>query len=924
MLLAGLNLFIGKTYSQALPIDESMLTAKLENGLTYYIKSNKNPENQVELRLVINTGSLYEEDSEQGFAHFVEHMCFNGTENFPGNEVISYLETKGMRFGRHFNALTSFAETKYMLSLPNPDEELLNNAFQILEDWAHQVSFEDEEIEKERGVIIQEYRTGLGPETRLREQLYPAIFRGARYQYRLPIGKKDILETFQSDELREFYYKWYHPERMAVIVVGDVDKDKALALVEKHFAHIENNHPSGNIPSFEVGDNEETVFNICADKETSKELVRIYYLDETAEMNNYSDLRTEIIKDLIEGMITKRLREINQSADSPFIVSQVSMGYLVRTKDAFTLTAVAKPGKINEAFHVLLTENRRLQLYGFSGAELDMEKKILARQIETTANEKEDSKALADKYMDKFLKEEPPASSELTLSLASELIPAISLDEVNTLLTSYLKKKPVISANIRDIDSVPEFKNQGMELAYQEILASKPEKYVSLNQSRELVADIAKPGKIVKESFIEDYNITEWTLSNGAKVVLKPTDFENDEVLFSSISKGGISQYNIDDYVSASLSAKVAFMSGLDGIGFSDLRNMMQMEGIRLGTWMSDYGEGTTGYSGVKGIEALLNLNYLYFTRIQADSAASEAYISRMISQLEGMKNEPDYVFGDTIYRILYGSDSKRFILSDSENYKRFDLDRANQIIKERYEDPSGFTFVFVGNFDMLELRPLVEKYIGGLQGPVKKETVAEEEYFAMKKSQDITVFSGTADKSMVDMSFVGELPWTIKDRATAKVMTEVLKIKLRKALREEKSGVYGISVSSDANIIPDDYFKFEVFFQCSPALVDTLINEVYTQLALLKKEGPEEETLDKVKKVLSSEYEQKIRKNSFWKDELTEIYGFERVMSAELSEFMPAVMTVSAKDVQKMAKKKLKTNKMLLAKMYPEKEAID
>lgn len=343
------------------------------------------------------------------------------------------------------------------------------------------------------------------------------------------------------------------------------------------------------------------------------------------------------------------------------------------------------------------------------------------------------------------------------------------------------------------------------------------------------------------------------------------------------------------------------------------------MKGVRVGTLLNTYSEGTSGYCNAEGIEDLLNLNNLYFNILSADSSSAEAYLSRLKSQIDAQKNEPDHVFSDTIFKSLYGADSRRLVLSDTENFKQFNLERANQIVKERFSDPSGFTFIFVGSFDIEKIRPLIEKYIGGMNGDVKDETIPEKAIFAISKSKDITVYSGKAEKSMVDINYFGEMPWTIDNRATAKVMTEVLKINLRKALREDKSGVYGISVSSDAGIIPSNYFKFEIFFQCATDLVDTLINEAYRQIEIIKKEGPDEETLAKVKTVLKSEYDQKVLENDYWQEMLTDIYGFDKDLHAELAEYMPAVMDVSAKDVKKLAGKKLKKEKMLIAKMYPE-----
>jgi zinc protease len=526
--------------------------------------------------------------------------------------------------------------------------------------------------------------------------------------------------------------------------------------------------------------------------------------------------------------------------------------------------------------------------------------------------------------MDIYLKQDPAVDMGFILNEKLKILNEIGLDEINVTLHNWIEKKPIIVANIIDIDSVPEFKNDGLEIIYNNVQATNPVAYVSSNPENLLNAEIKASGKVEHEEIMESYGITKWTLSNGATVILKPTDFENDEILFSSISIGGTSQYSTDDLVTAELASKVAYMSGLNGISFNKIRSMMQLKGVRVGTWVNQYSEGSSGYSDGQGIEELLEMNYLYFQGLKADSAAAAAFLSRLQSQLQSLKNEPDNVFSDTITKVLYGSDSRRLALSENENFEQFNLLRANQIVKERFSDPSGFTFIIVGNFVPEQIKPLVEKYIGGMTGDVKNESLPKEDYFAIKENTDITIYSGKAEKSMVDITYFGELPYTMKNRATVKVMTEVLKINLRKALREEKGGVYGISVSSDFNSVPVNHFKFDIFFQCATDLVDTLTNEMYRQIEIIKTEGPDQETLDKVKSVLKSEYEQNLKKNKYWQDQLTDIYGFDKEIDKELSEYMPAIMAVNSSDVQKLCRKKLKKNNMFIAKMYPESSKQD
>jgi zinc protease len=910
--------------AQELKLDAELLSGTFENGLKYFILPNNNPQKEIELRLVIKTGSLCEEDSEQGMAHFVEHMCFNGTKNFPGNEVISYLESKGMRFGRHFNALTGFTETIFMLTLTDPDEDLLGKSFQILEDWAHQVSFEDIEIEKERGVILQELRTGLNAESRLRDAYFPAIFRGAKYQYRLPIGKAVVLESFKPEQLRAFYHKWYRPERMAVIVTGDIDPRQAMESVRSRFEPIRNNHPVPPEPPYGVPDNTSPVFCLAADKEASRDMIRMFFLNEAEKMLSAEDLHTFVAQELAVAMISKRLDEINLSTASPFVFSQAGLGSLVRGKEAFSYSAASKVGKLPEAINVLLTENRRLLLHGFIDEELDLQKKIKAKEISVALAEKRDSKILAEELTDCFLNDEPYFNFTQLMNLKTETITGISLSEINQRLHFWLGKEPIIIATMTDSLAFPALAGNGLETMYQTLLTSSPEARKSTDSGNELELPIANPGSVVEEKFLEEYGITEWKLSNGATVVLKPTDFENNEVLFTAVSPGGTAQYPDNEYITAALSTRVAYMSGLGTMDYNQLRSFLQKEGVRLAAWINDFSEGTRGSTDTEGIEALLKLNYLYFTALKADSVAAVSYLSRLRSQLESMRNDPITVLADTVYKTLYGQKSRKLALSGPERLNEFDLERANEIIRERFSDPSGFSFVFVGNFEPERIRPLAEKYIGSLNGPSGNETIPKEAYFAVKKSKDITVYSGLAEKSNVSLTYFGEIPWTQKNRHTAKVMTEVLRIELRKALREEKGGVYGISVSSAFEDLPEPWFEFDVFFECSTEMVDTLLHELEAQIQQIIRNGPSAEVMNNVKSVIAAEYAQNEKKNRFWQDGLADIYGFNRTLSDEITGYLPGISAVTPRDVQKLAKKTLKTNRLVTAKMYPAEKQVE
>jgi len=911
---------IGNTYSQNLDLNEGLLKGKLDNGLNYYIKKNKSPKKHVELRLIVHVGSLAEQENEQGFAHFVEHMCFNGTKNFPGNKVISYLESKGMRFGRQFNAYTSFAETVYMLSVPYAEHpELLQDGFQVLEDWAHQLTFDVNEIEKERGVILQEMRTGQGSVERLRDQYYPYVFRGAQYQNRLPIGKKDVLENFHPDELINFYTKWYRPELMSMLVIGDIEPEKGEELVKKYFGSIKKSDKEIYPEVYPVSDNDSSLFVVCTDKEASSEMIRIYYLEDPKNIETEDELKESVIDDLLVRIMNRRFQEINHLPDASFIYMKSNIGPLVRTKDALIFVGEAKTGKVSKAVTELYRTNRQFQLYGFTETELNFEKKILSNYIENKENEETESRRIATKLTADVLRDNNIYDASEINQKTLELIPTISLAEINKKLQYWLNKKPIVSAMLPDsVAAQNHITEEYLSEEYLRIEAQKPLRYESKELRTDIDVQIDKEGDIVSEKYIEELGVTELILSNGSKVILKPTTFKNDEVLFTSVSCGGYSQYTESDYISALLAFKVAFMSGLGDMSFSETRKLMALHKVKIAPSMNEYTEGVSGSSTRDGVEFLLKLNYAYYNQLEGDLSTAKGYISRRRSQMESMQNDPNQVFTDTILSTLYGADSRKLRGSDPEEFDKFDLSRANEIIKERFANPSDFTYIMVGNFEIETVKPFIKKYIASIQGNDRKDIIENKDHFKLTQSKDITVYSGKTEKSYVKVSYFGDMGWNADNRSTLKVLTEILKIKLRKALREDKSGVYGVRVESNISDIPENYFKLDVSFGCSTAMVDTLLNEARRQIELISKNEPDKEIMDKVRTLMNGEMEREVKENGFWEEKLTDIYLLNRKADDEIIDYPDNINSVTAKRVKKMAAKYLTEKKRLIVTMYP------
>lgn len=904
--------------------DKSVHKGELENGMKYYIKQNELPEDEVELRLIVNVGSLVENENEQGFAHFVEHMCFNGTRNFPGNQIIDYLESEGLRFGRQFNAYTSFAETVYMLTIPTQKEELLRNGFQILTDWAAYVNFSEEEIEKERGVIIQEWRTGQGSEERLRRQYYPVLFGDARYTDRLPIGKKPILENFPPQRLRDFYNKWYRPELMSVVVVGDLSIEESEQLIEEYFGSIPPGEEGEMPKEYPVKNKTEVEGKVCTDTEATKEMIRMYFYDDKREMEDEDDFEEELKKELIKEMVNYRFKKIAQSSDSPFLYAHASKGRLVRTKDAFTYSSVARTDKLLEGYKRLLKENRRLMLHGFIESEIERQKRVLLNNYENKAIESDKIKSgdIAKELQAHVLEDEAVISVKKKYEMAKDYLPKIQIEEVNDLISTWLNEKPVIIASLPDDAMTDKLTDEFLENLYKESLTTNPDPYEDDAAGKTLNPRNIDNGKIIEESHHKETGVTVWKLSNGAEVVLKPTDYSNNQILFMGLSKGGRAMYEDEDYISAMLSTKMALMSGVGDLTYHDVKDVLSGKTVRLSPWIGRYSEGTKGSSSKNDVESLLELNYLYFTSPRFDSSAIEGYLSRYKTQVSSFRNSPDFNFSDTLIKVLYGNNPRYFFLPEIERLDReLDKEKAKKIYRERFANANDFTFIFVGNINEKNLKPLVERYIASLPGKGMPDEVPVRERFNFKGEKNIEVFAGEEEKSQVNVTYAGNFEEAPKDENALKVLTEILKVNLRKTLREEKSGVYGITVESSIYDYPAGGFRMNIAFECAPSMVDELLYEVEKEIKKQKKKGPDKNDIEKVKKILVKEYDRDSEDNRFWQKQLQDQYLASNNPLDKLEGYVEEINAVNENEIQEAAINYLLEDNKVIAKMFPEKK---
>ena len=746
-----------------MPVDTLVHKGTLANGLTYYLRHNAKPAKRVELRLVVNAGSILENDLQQGLAHLCEHMAFNGSKHFHKQELVNYLESIGMRFGADLNAYTSFDETVYKLQIPTDDEEILKKGFLVLQDWAQNVTYDDEEIDKERGVVIEEWRLGRGAQMRMLDKQLPIMFKGSKYAHRLPIGQKAVLDTFKHETLRSFYKTWYHPALMAVVVSGDLDISKMEALVHENFDSLTNPQPLPERKTFGVPDHEETLFAIASDPEAQYSVVSMnngYPAEDESTIKAY---REGIVERLFTGMFNKRLQELGQSEDPPFLYGYGYKGGFIRPFKSYSLTAVVKPGGISRGLEAIITEARRIEQFGFTESELMREKMSALRSMKKSflERDKQESGRYADEYIRNFLTKEPIPGIAFEYEMYQKFLPGITLKEVDALADKWVKPH-----NRVVVVSVPEKEGLAVptEAELKQVLANAQKTKISAYKDnaldQPLLAVKPKAGKVVKENHIKDLDLTEWTLSNGVKVVLKPTDFKNDEIVMSSYSPGGASQAATEDLTAAQMAANIAAQSGFGPFDQMQLQKQLAGKVVRVNMGIGELTEAFYGSTTPQDLETMLQLLYLEFTAPREDSTAYNALMGQMSAFLQNKGASPESIYQDSVL-VTFSGHHPRYKPFTMETLKEMDLQKSIAFYKDRFADAGDFTFFFAGNFDLKTIRPLIETYLGGLPSSGRKETWKDVTFDYPANKVENVFHKGIEPKSQNTIIFSGDIAWS-------------------------------------------------------------------------------------------------------------------------------------------------------------------
>jgi zinc protease len=859
------------------PIDPRITVGTLPNGLRYYIRKNQRPQGRAELRLAVNTGSILEDDDQRGLAHFVEHMAFNGTRHFPKQDVVTFLQSTGMRFGAHINASTSFDQTVYQLTIPTENPAVIDRSMLILEDWAQNVTFDPVEVDKERGVILEEWRLGLGASARMLDTQLPILLKGSRYAERLPIGKPDTLQNFAHERLKKFYADWYRPDLMAVVAVGDFDVAAVETLIKSHFGPI----PAAKAPRprtvYDVPGHPGTLYAIASDPEATATTVTVYNKMPVRDQTTIGAYRQQTVERLFSGLLSARLAEMAQKPDAPFLAAGTSRGLFMKSAEATTLGALVAEGGVERGLAALFTEADRVARFGFTPTELDRYRLGVLRSYEQLAVSKDEhlSATLADEFVRNFMQDEPIPGIAYEFGLVQRFVPEITITEINSLAREWMPDRNrvvVVSAPRKTNVAVPDEKKlaEVIKSAGGDSLTA----YVDAVSARPLLDPLPSPGTIASTAEKAAFGVTEWTLSNGVRVVLKPTPFKQDEILMRAFSPGGTSLAEDRDFVAAMTASQVVGQGGLGTLSNLDLGKKLAGRVAFVRADIGEMSEGLGGRVSRQDLETMFQLIYLTFTQPRADAEAFRVMTDQLTAALANRQAMPETAFNDALNEALSQNHPRAQPLSPAL-ISRMSLEKSFAFYKDRFADASDFTFVFVGSLDLATMKPLVERYLGSLPSIRRKEAGRDTGVRPPAGVVEKRVVKGREPRSQVGIVFTGPFQNTRRQRLLVRAVAEALEGNLQRVLREDLGGTYGVSVEPELTKRPREEYQLTISFACDPARTDDLVRSLFEVVDLFKVTGPGESQMADVRAALLRDLETNTQRNGYLLDQLSFAYQY-------------------------------------------------
>lgn len=900
-----------------LPVDKNVRIGQLDNGLTYYIRHNKLPENRAEFYIAQKVGSILEEPQQRGLAHFLEHMAFNGTKNFPGDDkrlgVIPWCETVGIKFGTNLNAYTSIDETVYNISnAPIDRTGVLDSCLLILHDWSNYILLKDDEIDKERGVIREEWRSRNSGMLRVYTDLLPTIYPGDKYADCMPIGSIDVINNFPYKDIRDYYHKWYRPDLQGIVIVGDINVDAVEAKLKAVFADVQKPVNPAERTYYPVADNKEPIVAIGTDKEVDDPSIEIYFKQDAtpdSEKNNVGYLASQYMTSMISSMLNARLSELVQSANPPFTraSSYYSAFFVAKTKEAFALSASSKADGIETALKTLLQETERARRFGFTESEYARARANYLQSLESAYNEREKTKhgSYVREYVQNFLNGEPIPGIEAEYAMMNQLAPNIPLQAMNMVM-----QQLVPDSNQVVIIAGPA--KEGLKYPTKEEVINllkgmkdlDLQAYVDKVSDEPLMKEAPKGGKIISEKEGDIYGSTKLVLSNGVTVYVKKTDFKADEIRMKGTSLGGKSIFPDKDALNFAVMDNVIAVGGLGNFSQVDLTKVLAGKKVSVNAGLGATTENVFGTCSPKDFETMMQLTYLTFTAPRKDTEAFESFKNRMKAQLESAQANPLSSINDSLQKAMYNN-HPRVVMMKPEMVDQIDYDHILEMYNDRFKDASDFTFYFVGNIDLETAKPLIAEYLGALPAINRKETFKDTKMNIRKGvyKNEYTKEQQTPTATIVFL-YSGKAPYTLKNDILLSFATQVLDMVYTEEVREKEGGTYGVNCFGDLQKYPKEQLLLQIVFQTDPAKKDKLAGIVVDELKKLAAEGPSDVHLQKVKEYMLKKYADNQKENGYWMNNLNDYFYYGMDMTEGYTDI---VNSITAKDIQKFVSDLLK-----------------
>lgn len=926
LLLAGCMRLGAQEEMKPLPIDPKVRYGKLANGLTYYIRHNALPKNRADFYIAQNVGSILEEENQRGLAHFLEHMAFDGTKNFPDHGMDDFIESVGMRGGENFNAYTSFDETVYMImNAPVERAGVVDSCLLILHDWSGFITLADSAIEKERGVIREEWRTRQDAQARLWEQQLPKMFPGSRYANRMPIGTIEVIDNFKPDELRAYYKKWYRPDQQAIIVVGDINVDQVETDIKRIFSDIPAPVNPAERQAFEVPDTDLPLVSIAKDKEASNTILYLFYKHDKLPKEMYGTL-AGLVKDYIQQvcavMMNDRFEEMLHQANPPFVYAQASDGdYMVaRTKEAWTVAAIAKEGEIDSTLTTLVEETQRVKQYGFTPSEYDRARINVLKQYESAYNERENQKnsAYTREYVRHFTEGGYIPGIETEYALINQIAPQIPVEQVNRYIQDMIgDKNIVIALTGPDKPGVSYPTDEELLRTFLKATRIPVEPYRETVSNEPLIPQLPAPGRIVSTETDQRFGATVMTLSNGIKVVVKSTPFKKDEILMTGTRPGGSTLFGDPDIDNLKVFNEVIDLGGLGNFSAIELSKRLAGKKVSCAPSLGLNDESFNGRSVPSDLETLFQLLYLYVTAPRADAEAYASFENRMKAQLLNSELDPMVAFSDTLTRVVYENNPRAMRLQPGD-FEKISYPRIMEMYKERFGDASGFVFSFVGNIDLDSIRPYLEQYVATLPAGGKVSQGNPAKVPAIRKGDYVKVFGRAMQtpKATVLNLYSGQMEYTLENIISATMLKQVLDLVYMEKVREEEGGTYGVQTSARISPFPEGRTLLQAYFDTDPAKWEQMNMIVVNELRRITDVGPRPEDFKKCQDNLLKRHAENLQENSYWLNTLDNYYY--RHFDAE-TRYEQLVKEMTPAKIQAFAWKLLSQGNRLGVVMIPE-----